>query len=295
MTCLRESERVQRKPEWLKHKLPTGPGYEHMKSLLRHYNLVTVCQQARCPNQFECFADGTATFMILGDRCTRNCSYCAVLQHPETKPDPMEPQRVGEAVSVMGLRYAVITSVTRDDLVDGGASHFAKTITAIRQQVQGVKIEILIPDFQGMHTPLKTLLETAPPDVLNHNLETVKRLFPKVRPEADYVQSLKLLNAAKSIKPELPTKSGLMLGLGESPDELEQAMRDLLAYGCDILTLGQYLQPTKAQVPVQRFVTPDEFDALKEKALLLGFKAVAAGPGVRSSYNAGRLYENILQ
>lgn len=282
-----------RKPKWLKRKLPTGPEYERMKKLIHNNCLTTVCQEAQCPNQFECFSKGTATFMILGERCTRNCGFCAVSHKPLGPPDSEEPTRVAEAVASLQLKYAVITSVTRDDLSDGGAAHFIKTIQEIHRQSPGTRIEILIPDLQGNWEALSEILK-AGPDVLNHNLETVPRLYTRVRPEAIYERSLELLRQAKILSPKTPTKSGVMLGLGETVDELRMTMRDLLEHGCDILTLGQYLQPSKTHLPVERFVTPEEFESLKKEAIELGFKGVASSPTVRSSFEAGTLYNEVI-
>jgi len=281
-----------RKPKWLRRKLPSGPEYERMKKLIHGNCLTTVCQEAQCPNQFECFSKGTATFMILGERCTRNCGFCAVSSTPLGPPDPAEPSRVAQAVASLGLQYAVITSVTRDDLSDGGSSHFIQTVNEIRKQSPDTRIELLIPDLQGNWQALYGILE-AGPDVLNHNLETVPRLYPRVRPEAIYGRSLELLRRAKKHSPEIPTKSGVMLGLGETIDELRTTMSDLLENGCDILTLGQYLQPSSTHLPVERFVTPEEFDLLKSEALALGFKGVASSPTVRSSFEAGILYNQV--
>jgi len=280
------------KPRWLRRSLPTGPEYEKMRQLLKRSHLHTVCQEAQCPNQFECYSSGTATFMILGDRCTRNCRFCAVGHKPSGPPDPEEPERVAEAVEILGLRYAVITSVTRDDLADGGAALFAETIRAVRRRRPETLIEVLIPDLQGDWQALAAIVEAAP-DVLNHNLETVPSLYPRVRPEAIYARSLELLAEGKRLNPMLPTKSGLMLGLGESRGELERTWDDLLAAGCDILTLGQYLQPSANHLPVVRFVEPDEFAELERAALAHGFAGVAAGPFVRSSYQAETLYRRV--
>jgi lipoic acid synthetase len=292
---IREKGDIQiRKPKWLRRKLPNGPEYEQMKRLISQNSLSTVCQEAQCPNQFECFSKGTATFMILGERCTRNCRFCAVSHKPLTLPDPEEPARVAEAVASLNLKYAVITSVTRDDLEDGGASHFVKTLETVHKQSPNTHIEILIPDLQGNWKALETILD-AGPDVLNHNLETVPRLYSRVRPEAVYTRSLELLQQDKKYRPDIPTKSGVMLGLGESREELLQTMKDLLAHGCDILTLGQYLQPSKDHLPIERFVPPEEFDSLKEEALLLGFRGVTSGPTVRSSYEAEELYQEVTQ
>lgn len=280
------------KPRWLRRSLPTGPEYEKMRQLLKRSHLTTVCQEAQCPNQFECYSEGTATFMILGDRCTRNCHFCAVEHKPLTLPDPEEPARVAEAVDILKLRYAVITSVTRDDVADGGASLFAETIHAIRKRRPETLIEVLIPDLQGNWQALAAIVDAAP-DVLNHNMETVPSLYPRVRPEAIYERSLALLAEGKKRNPQLPTKSGIMLGLGETRAELVQVWDDLLAAGCDILTLGQYLQPSKKHLPVERFVAPEEFTALQEEALARGFAGVAAGPFVRSSYQAETLYQAV--
>jgi len=246
-----------------------------------------------CPNQFECFAKGTATFMILGDRCSRNCRFCAVGHGPQGPPDPDEPARVATAVRTLGLAYCVLTSVTRDDLADGGAAHFAATIGAIRGQNPQPLVEVLIPDFQGDSQALATVL-TARPEVLNHNLETVARLYPTVRPEAGYHRSLDLLRRSKVIAPEVVTKCGIMVGLGETTEELTRLFLDLRRTGCDILTIGQYLQPSRSHLPVARFLHPEEFTALEHQALALGFGAVAAAPFVRSSYQAEALYRQAL-
>ncbi len=295
-SCCTGKEKIHiRKPAWLRQKLPTGPEYENMRRLIKKSNLATVCQQAQCPNQFECFAKGTATFMILGERCTRNCRFCAVGSNPSGPPDADEPQRVAEAIQTLGLKYAVITSVTRDDLPDGGAAHFAATLEAIHCLTPKVKIELLIPDLQGDWDDLATILN-AKPDILNHNIETVPALYSRVRPQAIYKRSLELFTASKKIAPTIPTKSGIMLGLGESRDELLKAMDDLLSHHCEMLTLGQYLQPSAKHLSVERFVPPEEFAELKEIAQKKGFKSVASGPTVRSSYQAEQLFsaaENI--
>ena len=277
------------KPAWLRRKLPSGPEYERIRRLLRERKLATVCQEAMCPNQFECFARGTATFLLLGDRCTRNCRFCAVAHGPLGPPDPEEPGRVAEAVRTLGLRYTVLTSVTRDDLTDGGSGQFFAAIRAIRAEIPSCLIEVLIPDFQGDPQALATVLE-AKPAVLNHNLETVPRLYAEVRPQADYQRSLDLLRAVKTMAPAMITKTGLMVGLGESREELLTVFADLRRAGCDLLTLGQYLQPTRAHLEVARFLPPEEFEALRQETLALGFTAVAAGPFVRSSYQAEQLY-----
>ena len=287
------TEPNQPKPRWLRRRLPTGPQYERIRMLIKEQCLSTVCQEAMCPNQFECFGQGTATFMILGDRCSRNCRFCAVGHGPQGPPDPDEPDRVAEAVRVMALSYCVITSVTRDDLADGGAAHFAAVIQAVRRHNPQTLIEVLIPDFQGDTAALTTVL-AAGPDVLNHNLETVARLYPTVRPEADYRRSLELLAASKRIAPETVTKCGIMVGLGETAEELTRLFADLRRTGCDILTIGQYLQPSRRHLDVARYVPPEEFTVLEQQSLALGFGAVAAAPFVRSSYQAESLYRQVL-
>ena len=278
------------KPHWLKRSLPTGPTYESVRGLLKEGRLHTVCQEAKCPNVWECFSRRTATFLVMGHCCTRNCRFCAVNHGPSAAPDPKEPARVAEAAQSMGLRYVVITSVTRDDLPDGGASFFAETIKEIRKRMPDAFVEVLIPDFQGNTGALETVVE-AHPNVLSHNLETVPRLYPLVRPEAAYRRSLELLKRTKQYDPAIPTKSGLMLGLGETPEEVKETLLDVLDAGCSILTLGQYLQPTREHLEVQRFIHPEEFDNWKETALKMGFSEVASGPFVRSSYHANELYQ----
>jgi lipoic acid synthetase len=270
--------------------LPRGPAYENVRTLLKKSRLRTVCQEAKCPNLWECFSQRTSTFLIMGPNCTRNCRFCAVGHGPLGPPDPGEPERVAEAVKSMGLDYVVVTSVTRDDLPDGGASFFSETIQEIRKRVPGALIEVLIPDFQGNADALQTVMQ-ARPHVLNHNIETVPRLYPSVRPEAEHGRSLELLTRAKAYDPGIPTKSGLMLGLGEFAEEIKGTLHDLLDAGCCMLTLGQYLQPTKEHLPVERFINPEEFDRWKEIALKMGFLEVASGPFVRSSYHAKELYE----
>ncbi len=277
------------KPKWLRRSLPSGPEYEKLRKLLKTKGLTTVCQEAKCPNQFECYGKGTATFMILGEKCTRNCRFCAVEHAPEKMPDTTEPVRVAEAVKLLKLRYAVVTSVTRDDLADGGASFFVETIRAIRAQNSKILIEVLIPDLQGDWESLQTILD-ASPDVLNHNIETVERLYPRVRPQAIYCRSLELLGEVKKRNPQIPTKTGIMLGLGEKRDELKQTWKDLLEAGCNILTMGQYLQPSSKHLSVDRFIPPEEFEQYREIALSSGFDGVASGPFVRSSYEAEKLY-----
>lgn len=277
------------KPPWLKQRLAAGPVYETTRNLLKKNSLHTVCQEARCPNIWECFSNKTAAFLILGPACSRSCRFCAVEQRRPSPTDVNEPARIAAAAMKMNLSYVVITSVTRDDLEDGGATFFARTILAIRQKMPATLIEVLIPDFNGNIGALQTVI-SARPDVLNHNLETVSRLYPVVRPEADYQRSLNLLKQVKKIDDRIPTKSGLMLGLGESVAEIVQTLADLHLTACDILTLGQYLQPSGKHLKVDRYVTPDEFDQLKKIALQIGFNEVASGPFVRSSYHAGELF-----
>jgi len=280
------------RPEWLKVRLPGGENYTHLKGLMARLELHTVCESARCPNVAECWGHGTATFMILGNLCTRACGFCAV---PHGRPlglDSDEPRRVAEAVAAMGLSYAVITSVNRDDLADGGAGIFAETIRAVREEVPGCKIEVLIPDFRGNWEALATVVEAAP-EVLNHNTETVPRLYRQVRLGAVYERSLELLRRAKQLNPAMPTKSGIMVGLGESYEEILETLRDLRVSGVDILTVGQYLQPTRSHLPIARFVHPDEFARIKRDALALGFKHAECGPLVRSSYHAHEQEESV--
>ncbi len=278
-----------KKPPWLTRRLPSGPEYEKIRGLMNQGRLHTVCQEAKCPNIWECFSSRTATFLILGDRCTRNCRFCAVAHLPVEPPDAGEPQRVAEAVAKMGLGYVVVTSVTRDDLPDGGAGHFAATIRAIRRRVPQAGIEVLIPDFQGDAAALRSVLD-AKPHVLNHNIETVPRLYVEVRPGAVYSRSLALLGQARRHDASVATKSGLMLGLGETDPEIRQTLRDLLDVGCRLLTLGQYLQPSRDHLPVARYVPPAEFDRWRQSALQMGFDEVASGPFVRSSYHAQELF-----
>jgi lipoic acid synthetase len=284
-----EAKARPRKPPWLIKRLPVGPGMMRTLELLRAHQLHTVCQEALCPNQGECFSAGTATFLILGDRCTRRCRFCAVAKGDPSTPDPGEPERVAKTVQAMGLRFAVITSVTRDDLPDGGAEHFARTVRAIRDLCPNTGVEILVPDFNGDPRALE-VVAAARPDVLNHNLETVPRIYPQVRPGAYYRRSLELLGAFKRLAPDILTKSGLMLGLGETRDEVREVMKDLRGIMCDGLTLGQYLSPSKEHMPVDRYVPPEEFHSLRHEALEMGFTAVASGPFVRSSYRAGEMF-----
>jgi lipoic acid synthetase len=279
---------ISHKPVWLGRPLPSDPAFSRIRFVLEEGGLHTVCQEAHCPNQGECFSRGTAVFLILGDSCTRRCRFCAVTQGTPERPDPDEPRRVAEAAARMSLDYIVVTSVTRDDLADGGAGAFAETIHGLRTRRPSARIEVLIPDFQGDEAALRTVLD-ARPNVLNHNLETVARLYPEVRPQAIYGRSLELLRRTAVLAPGMAVKSGLMLGLGERPDEVESALQDLLGAGCQLLTLGQYLQPKRDCLPVARFVPPGEFDAWREVALGMGFARVASGPLVRSSYHAEEL------
>ena len=290
-----------RKPDWLKIKLRAGGDQAELSALLRGLRLHTVCEEANCPNRMECFSKRTATFLILGGTCTRNCRFCDVSSGAPAPPDPDEPARVAEAAARLGLAHVVITSVTRDDLPDGGAGYFAAAILAVRARLPHATLEVLVPDFQGDRAALAAVL-TAGPDVLNHNVETVPRLYPAVRPQADYQRSVELLRRAAAWsagasgaerpdgRPRL-VKTGIMLGLGESEAELLAVFADLRAAGCDLLTLGQYLAPSGAHYPVAEWIAPGRFDALKERALALGFRAVAAAPLVRSSYDAAGMLD----
>lgn len=273
------------RPAWLRAPAPGGENYRELKALVGRLGLHTVCESAACPNVGECWNRRTATFMILGNVCTRRCGFCAVLKGPPLPVDYDEPRRVAEAVAALGLRHAVITSVTRDDRKDGGAELFAMTIRAIRERIPSCRVEVLVPDFQGSRAALDMVLE-ARPDVFNHNVETVPRLYRQVRPGARYERSLDVLAYARRRCPDLPTKSGLMLGLGEETCEVLEVMRDLAACGVEILTLGQYLSPSPAHLPVARFVPPEEFDELAAAGRQMGFRRVIAGPLVRSSYHA---------
>jgi lipoic acid synthetase len=273
------------KPEWLKVRAPGSPSYLRLKGLMRELNLHTVCEEARCPNIGECWNHGTATFMILGDVCTRSCSYCAVAHGRPGAVDTAEPERVANAIRTLDLNYVVITSVDRDDLKDGGASIFAETIRETRQRLPTCRIEVLIPDFQGKAEPLQAVLD-ARPDVLNHNTETVPRLYRMARSGGRYSRTLELLERSRAYAPAIPTKTGLMVGLGEERDELLAVFKDLRNVDCQILTIGQYLRPTEAHSPMVRYYTPDEFLELKTIALEMGFVHVESGPLVRSSYHA---------
>ncbi|OGT91690.1 MAG: lipoyl synthase [Gammaproteobacteria bacterium RIFOXYA12_FULL_61_12] len=288
------SETLQRKPKWIRAKAPSGQGVVRIKKILRERGLSSVCEEAQCPNLGECFGHGTATFMIMGDICTRRCPFCDVAHGNPLPLDPGEPQRLAGAVAEMGLKYLVITSVDRDDLRDGGAGHYAECIRAIRGSYSSPRIEILTPDFRGRVDTAMACFDGAMPDVFNHNLETVPRLYRKCRPGADYAGSLALLKRFKEQYPQAVSKSGLMLGLGETRAEIESVLLDLRSHGCDMLTLGQYLQPSKDHLSVERFVTPDEFAELDKLAQSLGFTGVASGPMVRSSYHADLQSRDVL-
>jgi lipoyl synthase len=278
-----------RLPEWARKGSPLAPEARPLRVLLREKALHTVCEEARCPNLGECFSRGTATFMLLGDRCTRRCGYCAVSTAKPLPPDPEEPARVAEAARRMGLRYVVLTGVARDDLRDGGASHFAATVNAVRRVSVAAKVEVLTPDFRGDDDALQVVLDSRP-DVFNHNIETVPRLFPRVRAQGGYDRSLRLLAAAKGLVPAQTTKSGLMVGLGETDDEVTNVLCDLRNAGADIVTIGQYLRPSREHVPVARYVTPDGFRRFEDEARAMGFPTVYSGVFVRSSFNAEEVF-----
>jgi lipoic acid synthetase len=282
------TDKMPRKPDWIRVRVPATPRIDEIKRKLRHHGLHTVCEEASCPNLGECFGGGTATFMIMGDICTRRCPFCDVA-HGRPKPlNQDEPRELAEAIADMGLNYVVITSVDRDDLRDGGAQHFADCISETRIHSDKIQIEVLVPDFRGRMEVALDILKLTPPDVFNHNLETVPSLYKKVRPGSDYQWSLDLLKRYKALAPGALTKSGLMLGIGETIQEVEQVMLDLRAHDVDMLTLGQYLQPSRDHLALERFVTPEEFDLLGEKGRKMGFKHVASGPMVRSSYHADK-------
>jgi lipoic acid synthetase len=279
-------ESLPRKPAWIRAKAPMGKQVTHIRRILREKGLSSVCEEAACPNLGECFQHGTATFMIMGDICTRRCPFCDVAHGKPLPLDAEEPVQLADAIAHMQLRYVVITSVDRDDLRDGGAGHFADCIAAIRERMPETRVEILVPDFRGRVSTALEALDDHPPDVFNHNLETVPRLYKRARPGADYRGSLALLRDFKARQPGVPTKSGLMLGLGETEQEILQVLQDLRDHGCEMLTLGQYLQPSREHLPVERFVTPEEFEAFRREAEAMGFTRVASGPMVRSSYHA---------
>lgn len=286
-----DSGRTKRLPAWLRRPLARPGAYAEVGSLLDELNLNTVCQSAKCPNRGECFSAGTATFLIMGDACTRGCRFCAVECRVPEPLDPDEPRRVAEAAARMDLRHVVITTVTRDDLEDGGAAHFVATIEAVRAVLPQAAVEVLTSDFGGNEASVD-LVAAARPDVFNHNLETVPRLYERVRPEADYARSLRVLQRVSETQPDLPTKSGLMLGLGETAEEVVDVLRDMRAHGITMLTLGQYLRPSPQHLQVEEFVEPDVFARLAREAYALGFDAVASAPFVRSSYHAGELAQD---
>jgi lipoic acid synthetase len=281
-----EPSQPKRKPEWIRAKSHGDPRVQHIKDMLREHNLHSVCEEAACPNLGECFAHGTATFLIMGNICTRRCPFCDVAHG---RPDPLdenEPAHLAKTIAAMSLKHVVITSVDRDDLRDGGANHFVRCIDQVRRQSPSTDIEVLVPDFRGRMDVALDILTQSPPDIFNHNLETVPRLYKAARPGSDYQWSLDLIRRFQQLHPQVPTKSGLMLGLGETMDEVKQVMQDLRDHGCRMLTLGQYLQPSRHHLPVDRFVTPAEFDELGELGKQMGFEHVASGPMVRSSYHA---------
>ncbi|MBL3599005.1 MAG: lipoyl synthase [gamma proteobacterium endosymbiont of Lamellibrachia anaximandri] len=279
-------DELLRKPKWIRAKAPLGRQVSRIRRILRERGLSSVCEEAACPNLGECFEHGTATFMIMGDICTRRCPFCDVAHGKPQPLNPDEPGQLAEAIEAMTLKYVVITSVDRDDLRDGGAGHYRDCIKSVRTRMPETRIEVLVPDFRGrVEIALETLTQV-PPDVFNHNLETVPRLYRQARPGAEYAGSLKLLQAFRDGCPEVPTKSGIMLGLGEKPSEVEAVMQDLRHHGCEMLTLGQYLQPSRDHLPVERYVTPEEFDELRKTGEAMGFTNVASGPLVRSSYHA---------
>jgi len=276
---------MQRKPEWMRVKLSSTAHLNKVNNLLHSYNLNTVCQAANCPNRLECFSSKTATFMILGKECTRHCKFCNVTSHPVEDVNPKEPENVAMAIKELALKHAVITSVTRDDLPDQGAKHFADTVYAIRQYNPQTSIEVLTPDFNGDEACIKVVVDSKP-DVYNHNIETVESLYPNVRPEADYRQSLDVISTIKKLNPKMTTKSGIMLGLGENKDEVIETLKDLHKAGCDIVTIGQYMQPSSEHIDMVRYIHPDEFKQYEDIAYQIGFMAVASSPLVRSSYKA---------
>ena len=289
------STEVKRKPSWIRAKAPTSSEVKRLKKVLRDKSIVTVCEEAACPNLGECFTKGTATFMIMGDICTRRCPFCDVGHGRPNPLDPDEPKNISESILAMGLKYVVITSVDRDDLRDGGAQHFVDCIEAVRALTPEVRIEILTPDFRGRMEIALDIMGVAPPDVFNHNLETVPRLYKQSRPGADYQWSLDLIKNFKAKHPDVPTKSGLMVGLGEELDEVKDVMQDLRNHDCDMLTIGQYLQPSLDHLAVSRFVTPDEFKALEIAGYEMGFSHVASGPMVRSSYFADEQASGVIK
>ena len=284
----------QRKPEWLKVKFPAGPEYARIDRYHRQQGLNSVCRSAACPNQGECWSKGTATFMILGNNCSRHCRFCNVGSNALLPPDPAEPGKVAQAIADLQLKHAVVTSVTRDDLPDGGAGHFAELVEQIKRLAPGCRIELLIPDLQGDWDALQTIIDSGP-DIIGHNIETVPRFYAEVRPEAEYSRSLEVLSQIKQRATKIISKSGLMLGMGETKEEILQVMRDLRQYQCQILTLGQYLQPTRQHYPVHDYISPEQFDDLAKLGHELGFDHVEAGPLVRSSYHAEEQFSVLEQ
>ncbi|MGE4290899.1 MAG: lipoyl synthase [Desulfovibrio sp.] len=285
-----KNSKLLRIPPWLRVKLPESPNFAGTRELLQDLHLNTVCQSAKCPNCWECFSRKVATFMIMGNQCTRNCAFCNITPGHAQPLDPDEPRRVAEGAGRLGLRHVVVTSVTRDDLPDGGAGHFAATIRALRASLPGCTVEVLIPDFRGDSAALATVLE-AGPDILNHNLETVPGLYQRIRPQADYGQSLELLARSKEMAPDTPTKSGLMVGLGETDEALLLAVRDLARVRCDIVTIGQYMRPTREHPEVRRYVHPDVFEQYAEAGRNMGVPRMYCAPLVRSSYNASKFLD----
>lgn len=283
---IERTKELPKKPDWIRVRMPISPEVDRIKKVLRKHNLSSVCEEAQCPNLGECFGGGTATFMIMGDICTRRCPFCDVAHGRPNPLNPNEPRELADAIEEMGLKYVVVTSVDRDDLKDGGAQHFADCIQEMRNRDKELYIEVLVPDFRGRMDIALDILEQSPPDVFNHNMESVPSLYRKIRPGADYNWSLQLLKRYKKRRPEVFTKSGLMLGLGETKEEIIQVMKDLREHDVDMLTIGQYLQPSRDHLAVERFVLPEEFDELGEIAKELGFSSVASGPLVRSSYHA---------
>ena len=283
-----------KKPDWLKIRLPKGKAYHEISGLITENKLNTICVEAECPNIYECYGNKTAAFLIMGNNCSRNCRFCAVENENLSPLNKDEPSLVAKTVLKLGLKYVLITSVTRDDLLDGGASHFANTISEIKNRDTHIIIEVLTPDFKGDYNALNTVLE-AGVDLFNHNIETVPRLYKSVRPEADYRRSLSILNYVHGLSSHPPIKSGIMLGLGEKESEVKDTLKDIFDAGCSIITIGQYLRPSKKHIPVERYVTPEEFDTWKDIALKMGFKAAVSGPLVRSSYNAHVTYKSICE
>lgn len=287
--------KAARKPPWIRAKSPAHPEVARLKKILRENKLHTVCEEASCPNIGECFGNGTATFMIMGDICTRRCPFCDVAHGKPLQLDKNEPENLAKTIAQMQLGYVVVTSVDRDDLRDGGAGHFVECIEAIRHHSPNTRIEILVPDFRGRKDRALEILNSAPPDIFNHNLESIPRLYRQVRPGSDYRFSLELIRDFKKSYPQIPSKSGLMLGLGETLDEVRQVMQDLRSHQCDMLTLGQYLQPSLNHLPIHRFVTPQEFEQLAQDGYAMGFSHVASGPMVRSSYHADTQANSMLE